>query len=462
MDYEKDLKAISEAIEGLEGKATELLAGLEKLDTADDSEAIEKAEAEKKAITDKLEELVSDKKALEDAAQKEALETEVKDMKAMFESARKTKTFTFNPATGDSADGADHNYGKDGKGSFYADVKAAKSGKHDANERIDAIAAEYTGDQKAMVENSDTAGGYLVPPEIADELIRLREANGVLRGLIPSHPISVDELRIGAVDNGLAVAWTAELTEKLQSEFKFSELSANVFTAAGLAIASNQLLKDNKFNLDQMINRDLAKRFIALEEQAFLNGSGVGQPLGIRQTAGVKSIPYPSAESSPTALIDTIITAITEIWSNFYGAPNAIVMHPRTWGYLVKARESGTPNSYILGAPSTIYGRQPEDSLPGFTAGASLPRGELFGLPVYTTPNVPTTLGSGTNESCVFVGNWGEALILDREGITTDQSEHVFFTSNQTVFRSEERVGFTAARYPKAFAVVEGAGLAGH
>jgi HK97 family phage major capsid protein len=73
---------------------------------------------------------------------------------------------------------------------------------------------------------------------------------------------------------------------------------------------------------------------------------------------------------------------------------------------------------------------------------------------------MPTNLGTGTNESRVIVGDFREALILDRQGITVDESQHVYFTTNQTVFRSEERVGFTAARTPLAFNVVGGAGLA--
>ena len=73
---------------------------------------------------------------------------------------------------------------------------------------------------------------------------------------------------------------------------------------------------------------------------------------------------------------------------------------------------------------------------------------------------MPTNLGGGTNESRVIVGDFREALILDRQGITVDESSHVYFTTNQTVFRAEERVGFTAARTPAAFNVIGGAGLA--
>jgi HK97 family phage major capsid protein len=453
-----DQKKFEELIEGLEQKATEVAEKLESLESPTEEE-VKALSDERDEIKSKLDELMADKAEMERKAETEALQDEVKSLRESFEAARKIKTFDFNPALPSNGGGDDDaEYGKHGKRSYFSDVKAAKGGDSRAWERLEAIKEEYSEDQKAMVEHTDSQGGFLVPPEIADELIRLRDVNGVLRGIIPSHAISTDELRIGAIDNGLAVAWTAELTEKIQSEFSFSELSANVFTAAGLAVASNQLLADSRFSLDQMINSDLAKRFIALEEQAFLNGSGVGQPLGIRNTAGVQPFNVETGATA-TTIVDAIVNAVTAIYSTYFGAPTGIVMHPRTWGFLVKARESGTPGSYILGPPSTIYGRNVQDSLPGYGNGP-LPRGELFGIPVYTTPNVPTTLGGGT-ESCIFVGNWGEALILDRQGVTTDQSEHVFFTSNQTVFRSEERLGFTAARYPQAFAVIEGAGLAG-
>jgi HK97 family phage major capsid protein len=89
-----------------------------------------------------------------------------------------------------------------------------------------------------------------------------------------------------------------------------------------------------------------------------------------------------------------------------------------------------------------------------------VPRGDLFGVPVYTTANVPTNLGGTTNESRVIVGNFDEALLLENQGLTLDRSEHVYFTTNQTVFRAEQAEGFTAARYPKAFTVIAGAGLA--
>lgn len=346
-------------------------------------------------------------------------------------------------------------YGEDGEFSYFNDVRRARDGDTVARQRID----DYF-EGKAMGEGTDSAGGFLVPPEVSNELIPIRDSVSVLRQLFTSQPIQSDTIRFVAQDSGLAVAWTAEFAEKIKSDLSFSEFEAHVYTAAGLATVSNQLLKDAKWNVDQLITKDLAKRFVALEEQAFINGSGSGQPLGILNTPGVLPIPYTEASPEQTVLIDKISDAVTEIQTEFLGFPDAIVMHPRTWGWLAKGRD-GTDGTYILGSGANGTQRRPNEPIPGYGAG-TLPRGELFGLPVYTTPNIPTNLGDAENESAVIVGDFSQGLVLDREGIVTDTSSHVFFTSNQTVFRSEERLGFTAGRYPNAFAVIQGDGLVGH
>lgn len=443
------LEKITKQLEELEGKAGELKERLEAADAGSDEANEAKAAIEK--VTERLETLEAEKEKAEAEADYKAMQDRIVSLEERLEKARKPGAKF---ALGVPTDGGDEDspYGASGKYSFYGDVKAARGGDRQAWERLEEVT-----EGKAMGEGAGSTGGFTVPTEISSELIQMREAGGVLRSLFSQQPIGTNELEVSALDNGLAVAWTAEFAEKIKSDLGFSQLTVNVFTAAGLAVASNQLLADSRFSIDSLINADFAKRFVALEEIAFLNGSGNGQPRGIRNTAGVDSIPLSS--TNVVDLLDAITDAITEVYSTYFGAPDAIVMHPRTWGRIVKARETTSPSTYLIGAGSTAFGRRGNDALPGYGQGP-LPRGDLFGVNVYTTPNVPTDLGTGEDESAVFVGNFSEGLILDRQGITTDQSEHVYFTSNQTVFRSEERVGFTAARYPTAFKVIEGAGLA--
>lgn len=439
----------AEVIAKMDALQTEAKAILSKLDDAGLSEEDQKALREQsQELGQRLEVLEAEKKASDAEVEKKALIERLENIESRLDDGRKPHDgFQF----GNAPKGEKAVYGENGERSFYNDVRLQY--KNDTGAKA-AMAAEY--EAKAMGEGTAADGGFTVIPEVANELITIRDHASVLRSLFSSHNISVDTIRFISQDNGLAVAWQAEFSEKITSQFKFSEFEAHVFTAAGLAVASNQLLQDSRWQIDRMINTDLAKRFVSLEEQAFLNGDGNGEPLGILNTPGVESIPHVGG-ASVQDLIDDIQDAITSVYTNFLGAPNAIVMHPRVWAKIVKAREATSPSTYLIGAGATAFGRRGDEPIPGYTS-APLPRGELHGLPVYCTPNVPTDLGGG-DESAVFVGDFSQGLVLDRQGVTTDKSEHVYFTTNQTVFRSEERVGFTAGRYPKAFAVIQGAGL---
>jgi len=426
----------------------------EKLDAARDSEDADG----QKAATEKLNELDVEVKRLSADRDTKLREAEFQSMKGQvqslteaIESARKIDpAFTLG---GEAQPEGKAIYGPQGEQSFYSDVREfLKSNDSSARERW-----EESLDGKAMTQGVGSAGGFLVPDQVADEVLQLRAQQAVLRGLFPSIKVNSDTLRIASVSSGLTAGWVAELASKPTADLAFAELSVNVFTAAGMAIASNQLLRNAKSSVDSLVNRDLALRLGNLEEVAFISGTGTGQPQGILNTAGINTVTL-----TPTTivdLLDAIVDAVTAIYTNYFGSPNAIVMHPRTWARIVKARESGTSANYIVGPGSNPFGRRSNDSLPGYGEGQT-PRGSLFGLPVYTTANIPTNLGAGTNESRVIVGNFSEGLILENQGLTLDQSEHVFFQTNQTIFRAEEAVGFTAARYPKAFTVVTGAGLA--
>lgn len=346
----------------------------------------------------------------------------------------------------------------EGKHSFYADIKQANRGRTDAMDRI----AFGTGiEGKAMAEGTGSQGGYLVQTQIERQILDVRELDNVLRDMCSKLNVTTTTIELDQITLGTTAGWVAELATKPEAtSLTLASVSATVFTAAGLATISNQLLADSNPAVDQLVTRDLAKRLVALEETAFLAGTGTGQPLGILNTPGVstKTSTTPGTGtviSGTGGILDTVLDAIAQVQQD-YGQPSAILMHPRTWTAILKDKNAqgvytygspafGVNNSPALNDPRTVY---------------QGPVRTLWGINVVLSNRVPTNLGTGTNESRVIVGDFTEALILDRQGITVDESPHVYFTSNQTVFRAEERVGFTAARQPKAFCVVGGTSLA--
>jgi HK97 family phage major capsid protein len=305
-----------------------------------------------------------------------------------------------------------------------------------------------------MVEGVAAQGGYLVRPLVERQIVAARESDNVLRQLCSRINVNTNSIQLDQLTFAATAGWVAELAAKPDAgTFALASVTANVFTAAGLAIVSNQLLADSNPSVDALAIADITKRLVALEETAFIAGTGTNQPLGLLNTPGLGATTV--ATTPVDVLLDAILDAISAV-ETAHGSPTAILMHPRTWTRILKAKNAG--GAYLFAPPSNNL-NVPADVTSARTI-ANGPQKVLWGYPVVTTNRMPTNLGTGTNESRVVVGDFREALILDRQGITVDESPHFYFTTNQTVFRAEERVGFTAARTPLAFNVVGGAGLA--
>ncbi len=437
-----ELEQIIEKIQALESRASELLSKAEEpTATSEDIKSFrEKVETE---IFPEIETLKAEREAKEREEEVKALRAKVTTLDEVVNELKKPIApfvigSNFDEGKGVEVD-ADDPYA-DGKHSFYADIKAANKGRADAIQRLESASG------KAMTEGTPAQGGYLVQKQIEREIVEQRELDNVIRSLATVVNVTTNELQLDQLTLGTAAGWVAELAAKPEStSMSLTSVSASVFTAAGLATISNQLLADSSPAVDRLVTADLSKRIVALEEAAFLAGSGTGQPLGLINTPGLQTVSVTDTDvGDPGGLLDAILDAIGLVQTE-HGEPSAILMHPRTWTKLLKAKDA-ISGSFLIGSPSIQDKRVGDRS--------------IFGYNVVLSNRVPTNLGGTTNESRVIVGDFSEALVLDRQGITVDESPHVYFTTNQTVFRAEARVGFTAARTPKAFAILGGAGLA--
>lgn len=445
----KDLAQITEELEGLKTRATEALATAE----ADHTKVDEVNTLINDELKPAIESLTAEREELRRTEEVKAMRASIGTLEETIKELQKPDgEFVLPGDTGDGEEGkAVEDPYKDG-GSVYADIRLANKGVQAARDRLTAGFEGLNEEGKAMTEGTPGQGGYLVRPQIERQIVESIEQDNILRGLCSKLNVNTNSIQLDQLTLSTVAGWVAELAQKPETTaMTLATVTASVFTAAGLATISNQLLADSDPAVDQLVTTDLAKRLTALEETAFINGSGTGQPLGILNTPGIGATAL--TLTTAAALVDSILDAIAAVESA-HGAPSAILMHPRTWTFIIKAKD--TNGAWLLGGPQDV--RAPvTDARTGFRG----PSKSLWGYPVLTSNRIPTTLGGGT-ESRVIVGDFREALILDRQGVTVDESAHVYFTTNQTVFRAEKRVGFTAARTPLAFNVVGGAGMAGH
>jgi HK97 family phage major capsid protein len=439
----KDLEAITAELSPLEEKANAVLAEVE-----EGTKSAQEAKALVEELRPQIETLTVERERALEAKAIEDMKGELGTLKSTIEDLRKPSgEFVLETDDEGKAVNAEEDPYGDGKLSVFQDIRLANKGDADARERLTKGFEGLDSEGKAMTEGTQAQGGYLVRPQVERQIVEARELDNVLRNLCSKLNVTTNSIQLDQLGLTTTAGWVAELAEKPETTgMTLATVTASVFTAAGLATVSNQLLADSNPAVDGLVTADLAKRLVALEEAAFIAGTGTGQPLGILNTPGIGATALTSTDVLD--LLDAILDAIADVETD-HGAPSAILMHPRTWTRILKSRDAQDA-FYINPAGG------PQDPRTGLRG----PVKSLWGYPVVTSNRIPTNLGGGTNESRVVVGDFREALILDRQGITVDESRHVYFTTNQTVFRAEQRVGFTAARTPAAFNVVGGAGLA--
>jgi len=437
-----ELTEIIQKIETLEASARELLARAEGDASTEDVKSFQTKVDEE--IMPEIARLQAERAAKEREEEVKALTAKVTTLDEVIKELKKP-VGPFHIGKAVETESGDESPYETGEYSFYNDVRLAAKGMSDAHQRL----AMAVGG-KAMTETDKTGqghtyGGYLVDKQIERQIVEARELDNALRALCSKLNVTTTDIQLDQLSLATTAGWVAELAQKPEAtSMARVSVSASVFTAAGLATISNQLLADSNPAVDRLVTADLAKRLVALEETAFIAGTGTGQPLGLLNTPGLQAVTNSVVGvAADGGLLDSILDAIALVQQE-HGNPTAILMHPRTWTRVLKTKDA--QGAYIVGPTDFSAPRAATQS--------------LFGIRVVLSNRVPTNLGGGTNESRVVVGDFSEALILDRQGITVDESPHVYFTTNQTIFRAEQRVGFTAARAPKAFAVIGGTGLA--
>jgi len=331
----------------------------------------------------------------------------------------------------------------------------------------------------ALSEGTSAAGGYLVVPAYLQDLFaETRRQGNALRsyGWLNIHPVETNQVFIPKGTGAATVGWVSENTAKPSADQTYTQIAVSIFTAAGISKQSKQLAMDSSPTVLDLSTRELGTLLGNLEEQAIIAGTATGQPRGILNVTGLAIAPQSASDTvngavgtsaTAQAIIDQIINAVVAIETTYFAPPNGVLMHPRRLGFLLKGKDTAT--NYLINRPGTFRAPNFDPALKTVTSmssGIDTPPYDLFGLPIGTSANIPTNANYGSSgnsdQDVVIVGNWNEAHWFQRQDVTLDTTDSAgtSWEQNQVWIRAEERAGFTAERYPTAFAVVHGKGLA--
>ena len=278
-------------------------------------------------------------------------------------------------------------------------------------------------------------GGFLVQQDFSVELLRLMHETGDLVGRtrnIPIKPTS-NGIKLPAVDEssrvdgsrwgGVLAYWANEADTVTAKKPKFREIDMRLKKLFGLGYATDELLADTTA-LESILKQAFTEELVFKTEDAIINGTGAGQPLGLLNSGAVISVAKESGQAADTVVTANVVNMFARL--PIRSAKTAVwLINQDVWPQLWQLTLGTGTAVVLLYAPPGVTG-------PNVNA----PFGTLLGRPVLPV------------EYCATLGDLGDFLLvdlsqylmIDKGGISQASSMHVRFINDEMTFRFIYRV----------------------
>ena len=142
-----------------------------------------------------------------------------------------------------------------------------------------ALRSNFKQVSNVLQEGVDADGGYLVPEEYDSRLIDVLEEENIMRKLGTKITTSGDH-KINIAATKPAAAWIEEGGALTFGDATFDQILLDAHKLHVAIKVTEELLYDNAFGLESYIIAQFGRALSNAEEDAFLNGTGTGRPLG--------------------------------------------------------------------------------------------------------------------------------------------------------------------------------------
>jgi HK97 family phage major capsid protein len=282
-------------------------------------------------------------------------------------------------------------------------------------------------------ETAPADGGFLVHKDFSDLLLQRTYEMGQISQRVFRVPISANSngVKINAIDEdsrvdgsrwgGVLAYWQNEADTMNATKPKFRQIQIQLQKLTGLCYATDELLQDASA-LEAVIMQTFPQEFTFKVEDAIINGTGSGQPLGIINSGAVLQVAKDGADSGATVSTPDVLS----MWSRCWGRSrqNAVwlvnqdvepKLYPLTLG-------SGTAVQLLYTPPGT------RDNGGQY--------GLLLGRPVIPVEYC-ATLGTPGD---IILADFSQYVMSDKGAPQAASSIHVRFLNDETTFRFTYRV----------------------
>lgn len=268
----------------------------------------------------------------------------------------------------------------------------------------------------ALQIGTDSEGGYLIPDEFERTLLAGLEENNIFRTLANIIQTTSGDRKIPIVASHGSAAWVDEEGAYSESDDAFAQITLGAYKLGTMMKVSDELLNDSVFDLENYLSGEFARRIGNAEEDAFINGDGVGKPTGILAAKGGGEIGVTT--SSGTAFTADDLINLYHSLLTPYRKKAVWLMNDSTVQFIRKLKDS---NGQYLWQPSLVAGTP----------------NTILGCPVMVSRYMPE-IGAG-NKAVAF-GDFSYFWIADRQGRSFMRLNELFAAHGQVGFRGSQRV----------------------
>jgi HK97 family phage major capsid protein len=301
---------------------------------------------------------------------------------------------------------------------------------HNAN-RDAKLQAKLSRMRNAFSSTVPSEGGFLIPESLRSELLRVALEDAIVRPrarVIPMETLrvpfpAVDETsRVSSVHGGIVAYWTPEGAALTDSSAQFSQIVLDAKKLTTYTEVPNELLSDTIGSFEAFINMMFPEAITFYEDDAYINGNGVGMPLGFRKGPAVISVTKEVGQDADSIVWENIIKMYSRMLPGSLGRAVWIASIDTFPQLATMALNVGTGGSAIW-----------------LNNGAQGPPMTILGRPVIFTEKLPTVGDAG---DIMFV-DLNYYLIGDRQVMSALSSPHYRFGQDKTAFRIIQRVDGT-------------------
>lgn len=293
-------------------------------------------------------------------------------------------------------------------------------------------------DRKTLLEGQDSAGGFLVPEEIIAELIKKMPAMAVIASLARIFRIGRDMAVLPRVryttddryTSPARIKWVGESPSGASAhritDPTFGRLTIPVHVAMASAAVSRSLLEDAMFDVEGYLADILAEAFALGEEDAFINGDGIGKPKGLITSVGTGEDNIASVVSGNASALtgDGLISLYYAVPAQYRNSPSAAwVMNSSTMAAIEKLKDA--QNRYLIS--SLIAGSL---ATPPFEA--------IKGKRVLMSEFMPDI---AANAYPILFGDFTGYAIVERVGISIQRLDELYAEQDLVAIVGRHRVG---------------------